>query len=72
MLSAVMYQRNGFFLIHIPVLNQILLNSIILKNINYYYSIHAWNEDDDAFDQQLKKWGVENILQMNQNPLQES
>ena len=66
LLSYLIYQRNRLLYIHLPVLNQLELNTIIMKKyINNHYSSHTWNGYDDDFDQQLKKWGVEKVFQMN-------
>ena len=55
LLSAVMYQRNRLLFIHLPVLNQIELENIILiKKLNDNCSIHTWNEEDDNAEQQLE------------------
>ena len=32
------------------------------KQLNDNFLIHTWNEEDDAFDQQLEKWGVEKVF----------
>ena len=32
------------------------------KQLNEMFSSHTWNEDDDAFDNQLEKWGVEKVF----------
>ena len=32
------------------------------KQLNYNCSSHTWNEQDDAFDYQLDKWGVERVF----------
>ena len=37
------------------VSKKIELNNIIMINLNENYSSHTWNEDDEYFDQQLKK-----------------
>ena len=37
------------------------------KPLNDNCSIRTWNEEDDAFDQHLEKWGVETIFQIIQN-----
>ena len=39
------------------------------KNINDHCSSHNWNEDDDAFDQQLKKWGEEKLFSYKLEPV---
>ena len=39
------------------------------KNLNYYCSSHTWNEEDDAFDQQLEKWGVEKVISDQPEPV---
>ena len=31
-------------------------------NINDHYTSHILNEDDDAFDYQFEKWGLEKVL----------
>ena len=48
-----MFQINRVLFINLTVLNQLELNSIILKKINDDYSSNTCNEDYDAFDQQL-------------------
>ena len=37
------------------------------KQLNDNFSSHTWNEGDDAFHQQLEKWGVGKKNQINQN-----
>ena len=32
-------------------------------------SSHTWNEDDDAFDQQLEKWGMEKLFSDQSKPV---
>ena len=32
------------------------------KQLNDNCSSHTWNEEDDAFDNQLEKWGVEKVF----------
>ena len=32
------------------------------KKLNDKFSSHTWNEEDDAFDHQLEKWGVEKVF----------
>ena len=63
MLLAVMYQINRVFFIYPPALNQLELNNIIItKQLNENCSSHTQNEEDDAFDRQLEKLGVEKIF----------
>ena len=42
------------------------------KQLNIDCSSDTRNEDDDYFDQQLEKWGMEKVFLVNQNLLQES
>ena len=32
------------------------------KQLNEKKSSHTWNEEDDAFDHKLEKWGVEKVF----------
>ena len=32
-------------------------------------SIHTWNEEDDAFDHQLDKWGVDGVFSEHSEPV---
>ena len=32
-------------------------------------SIHSWNEQDDAFDQQLDKWGLDRVFSEHSEPV---
>ena len=65
-----MYQINRVLFIHIPVLNQLELNNIIqTKQLNEKISSHAWNEEDDAFDKQLEKWGARKVFSDHSKPV---
>ena len=39
------------------------------KKLNDNCSSHTWNEEDDDFDQQFKKWGVEKVFSYQSQPI---
>ena len=39
------------------------------KQLYENFSSHTWNEEDDAFDCQLDKWGVERVFSENSEPV---
>ena len=57
-----MYQRNRVFFIHLPVSNQLESNNIIMTKLNDNSSSLTWNEDGNAFYQQLEKCCVEKLF----------
>ena len=39
------------------------------KQLYYNTSSHTWNEEDDAFDHQLYKWGVDRVFSEHSEPV---
>ena len=63
LLPTVLYHRNRVLFIHMPVLNKQKIEIYHSdENINDNFSSHTWNEYDDAFEKQLEKWGMEQLL----------
>ena len=39
------------------------------KQLNENFSSHTWNEEDDAFNHQLEKWGVKKLFSEHSEPV---
>ena len=57
------YQRKRALFIHIPELSQLGLHKVNMNLITgRRYPRHVWGDDDEVFDNQLAKWGVDKTI----------